>query len=410
MRLLYSTIVLIAQALVHMVALVHYKSRLWVQGRRNWRSRLQIWRKEHPGELVWVHCASLGEFEQGRPVIERIRKDKPQHIILLTFFSPSGYEIRKSYPVVDGVFYLPADTSSASIDFLDIVRPNLACFVKYEYWPNYFFGLQRRGIQLIMISAILRRNQRFFGGMAFFWLPVLRSVSHFYVQDATSAELLSEYGFTNTTIAGDTRFDRVHEMASAAPEYPEILRWSANHSVLIGGSTWPADERVLLGWWNLAPEGWKLLLVPHEVLESHVEAIQRSWPEAELWSKRHSPGWGGGRVVIVDQIGSLSALYQYASLAWIGGGFGAGIHNTLEAAAWALPIAFGPIHEKFAEAVGLIHAGAAYSVSSEAGGVDLLLRWTAPDADNRAKGQASAQFVISGRGATEHIISCLNRF
>lgn len=395
---------------MQVVALVHHKSRLWVQGRRKWRSRLQTWRAEHPGELVWVHCASLGEFEQGRPVIERIRKDMPRHTILLTFFSPSGYEIRKSYPLVDGVFYLPADTYAAANDFLDIVRPGLACFVKYEYWPNYFFSCQKQGIQLIIISAILRRNQRFFGGMSFFWLPVLRSVSHFYVQDKASAELLREYGFANTTIAGDTRFDRVHEVASAAPEYPEILRWAKNHNVLIGGSTWPADERVLLGWWNLAPEGWKLLLVPHEVLESHVEALQRSWPEAELWSKRDALGWGSGRVIIVDQVGSLSALYQYACLAWIGGGFGAGIHNTLEAAAWALPIAFGPTHEKFEEAVGLIRAGAAHSVSSEADGVDLLLRWTAPKADNRAKGKASVEFVASGRGATDKIMSCLQRY
>ena len=392
---------------MHVVALMHRKSRLWVQGRRNWRRRLQTWRAEHPGELVWVHCASLGEFEQGRPVIERIRRDKPRHTILLTFFSPSGYEIRKSYPHVDGVFYLPADTYSSANYFLDIVRPSLACFVKYEYWPNYFLGCQERGIQLIMISAILRRNQRFFGGLSFFWLPVLRSVSHFYVQDAASAQLLGAYGFKNATIAGDTRFDRVQEVASAAPEYPEIRKWSENHNVLIGGSTWPADERVLLGWWNMAPAGWKLLIVPHEVLESHVEALQRSWPQAERWSERHTQGWGSGRVVIVDQVGSLSALYQYASLAWIGGGFGAGIHNTLEAAAWALPIAFGPTHEKYAEAVALIHAGAAHSVASEADGVGLLVRWTAPETDNRAKGLASVKFVASGRGATDKIMSCL---
>jgi 3-deoxy-D-manno-octulosonic-acid transferase len=392
---------------MHGVALVHGKSRKWFDGRKDWRSRMRAWRKANSGELYWFHCASLGEFEQGRPVMERLRRERPQSIILLTFFSPSGYEIRKNYSVANGVFYLPLDTSSASGDFLDIVQPKLACFVKYEYWPNYFFGCQSRGISLIMISAILRPNQRFFGWGRFFWTPVLDSVSHYFVQDEGTQKLLNGIGINRVTLAGDTRFDRVVEIASSAAEIEEIGEWAQNAQVMIGGSTWPADERVLEAWWKDAPSEWKLLIVPHEIESGHIQAMQRLWPEAVLWSQRGAVKWKSSRVVIVDEIGKLSAMYRYATLAWIGGGFGAGIHNTLEAAAWSLPVVFGPRFEKFVEAKGLIDSGAALAARDEEEAIHLLIRLTSTSTDIAQMGSAAGAYVQARLGATDKIMSFL---
>ncbi len=407
MRLLYSMLLTLAGMLMQAMALVHRKSRLWVAGRRNWRSRLRAWRSENPGDLYWFHCASLGEFEQGRPVIERLRKEMPHSVILLTFFSPSGYEVRKSYASVNGVFYLPLDTISNANTFLDIVKPKQACFVKYEYWPNYFLGCKKRGISLILISAILRPGQRFFGFWSFFWKPVMQSVTHCFVQDDATAHLLAGLGIDRSTVTGDTRFDRVLDVAASAPELSDAARWANHAKVLIGGSTWPADERVLLNWWQKAPAHWKLLLVPHEVGHAHIQALLRMWPEAMLWSKRNELSVADARVLIVDEVGVLSTLYRYAHLAWIGGGFGAGIHNTLEPAAWKLPIAFGPKHAKFAEALGLIACGAASTGDNEEKSVELLGRLTANEADLDRMGEAAGHFVSTGRGATNKIMSFL---
>ena len=339
--------------------------------------------------------------------MERLRQERPKSIILLTFFSPSGYEIRKNYSEANGVFYLPLDTSSASSDFLDIVKPIVACFVKYEYWPNYFLGCQRRGVPLIMISAILRPNQRFFGWSRFFLKPVLDSVSHYFVQDEGTRKLLNGIGIERVTLAGDTRFDRVSEIVAAAAEIQEIREWAQNAQVLIGGSTWPADEKVLHAWWQMSTNEWKLLLVPHEIEAGHIQSMQRLWPEATLWSQRAAEEWKSSRVVIVDEIGKLSAMYRYATIAWIGGGFGAGIHNTLEAAAWSLPVFFGPRFEKFAEAGGLIDSGAAIGAHDEEEAVRLLSRFASDSTEIPTMGMAAGAFAEARRGATDKIMSFL---
>lgn len=407
MRVFYSMLVSIANAFMHAVALVHGKSRKWVDGRKNWRAHMRHWRAANPGELYWFHCASLGEFEQGRPVMERLRRERPEVVILLTFFSPSGYEIRKNYAGVDGVFYLPIDSRSGSGDFLDIIQPKGAIFVKYEYWPNYFLDCKSRGILLIMVSAILRPDQRFFGWSRFFWTPVLQCVSHYFVQDEGTLNLLVGIGIDRVTLAGDTRFDRVLEIAAGANELPEVRQWSQGAQMLIGGSTWPADEQVLHSWWQKAPDDWKMLLVPHEIGLAHIQAIQRLWPDAMLWSQLTEVGWARSRVVIIDEIGVLSTLYRYATVAWIGGGFGAGIHNTLEAAAWSVPVVFGPRFEKFAEARGLIEVGGALGVPNEAEATQLLLKITSNSAEISRMGASAGGFVVAGRGATDKIMSFL---
>jgi 3-deoxy-D-manno-octulosonic-acid transferase len=400
-------LVAFVNVLMHLAALTHGKARLWVDGRKDWRQRIRQWRAEHAGDVYWFHCASLGEFEQGRPVMERLRRDLPHSVILLTFFSPSGYEIRKNYTVADGVFYLPVDTQLASSDFLDIVRPKLACFVKYEYWPNYFLGCKRQGIPLVMVSAILRPNQRFFGWSGFFWKPVLNCVSHYFVQDEESAGLLAKVGIHACTVAGDTRFDRVAEIANEAAELNDVRNWVQGSRVLIGGSTWPADEQILHAWWQESPPDWKMIVVPHEIEKAHIYELKQMWPQAALWSERSTCDWANVRVLVVDEIGALSKLYRYADLAWIGGGFGAGIHNTLEAAAWKVPVLFGPRYEKFAEAKGLIACGAAVAASDEADGVQLLRHLTAHTEVIAGMGEKAHQFVVSGLGATNKIMSFL---
>ncbi len=407
MQSFYSMLVVFVNLLMHMAAVAHGKSRLWVDGRKNWRLRMRQWRALNTGDVYWFHCASLGEFEQGRPVIERLRSDMPQSVILLTFFSPSGYEIRKNYAVANGVFYLPIDTISASSDFLDIVRPKLACFVKYEYWPNYFLGCKKRDIPVVMISAILRPNQRFFGWSGFFWKPVLKSVSHFFVQDEQSARLLAQVDIHACTVAGDTRFDRVAEIAKAASELSEIHHWVEGFKLLVAGSTWAADERVVHAWFMHATLEWKLIVVPHEIGKAHIQDLQKLWPQAALWSERSTCDWASVRVLVVDEIGILAQLYRYADLAWIGGGFGAGIHNTLEAAAWHVPVLFGPRYEKFAEAKGLIACGAALAASDESHASQLLQLVCMNQNEISDMGNRAGQFVLAGRGATDKIISFL---
>jgi 3-deoxy-D-manno-octulosonic-acid transferase len=258
-----------------------------------------------------------------------------------------------------------------------------------------------------MISAILRPNQRFFGWSGFFWKPVLKSVSHFFVQDEESVGLLAQIGIQACTVAGDTRFDRVAEIANAAPELKDIRDWVQGSRVLIGGSTWPADEQVLHAWWQESPADWKMIVVPHEIGKAHIQDLQQLWPQAALWSQRSTCDWTSVRVIIVDEIGALSKLYRYADLAWIGGGFGAGIHNTLEAAAWKVPVLFGPRYEKFAEAKGLIACGAALAAENEAKGMQLLRHLTTHSAEIAGMGDQAGQFVVSGCGATDKIMSFL---
>jgi 3-deoxy-D-manno-octulosonic-acid transferase len=299
------------------------------------------------------------------------------------------------------------DTRSASSNFLDIVQPEVAIFVKYEYWPNYFLGCKSRGIPLIMISAILRPDQRFFGWSGFFWRPVLESVSHYFVQDEVTLKLLSGIGIECATLAGDTRFDRVLEIAETAKEVSEIREWSQGKRVLIGGSTWPADEQVLLEWWQTASGTYKLLLVPHEIGHSHIDAMLQKWPEAVLWSKRETEDLQSSNVIIIDRVGILSDLYRYAMIAWIGGGFGDGIHNTLEAAAWNVPVVFGPHYEKFAEAKGLIAVGGALSAPDEREAAQILKKLTSNIPEMARMGAAAGGFVATGRGATDKIMSFL---
>ena len=390
---------------ISIAALWNKKAALWINGRKNWKEHLRAWRSQNSGKLVWFHCASLGEFEQGRPVIEAIRKTHPDILILLTFFSPSGYEIRKKYEGADFICYLPADTPGNAQSFLEITQPNAAFFVKYEYWANYFFSSKKRNIPLFVISAILRPDQRFFGAFKAYWLKVLLCADHFFVQNETTLDLLNENGFKNATLCGDTRFDRVVEIAAKSKEIPEIAAFAQNAFILVAGSSWPQDEELISR--SAHVKSIKVICVPHEIDEAHILAIEKKFTNSIRWSQLRGKSLSNSNVMIVDSIGMLSSIYRYADAVMIGGGFGKGIHNTLEAAVWGKPIVFGPKFEKFEEARELIRRKAAISISNQQE-FDAFLEEILNHADKKnAMGQVAKEYVQSGAGATLKIVDRL---
>ncbi|WP_163716167.1 3-deoxy-D-manno-octulosonic acid transferase [Mangrovibacterium lignilyticum] len=316
-------------------------------------------------KVIWVHCASLGEFEQGRPLIEAIRKQHGDRKILLTFFSPSGYEVRKNYDQADWICYLPVDTKMNVSRFLDLIQPEMAFFVKYEFWKNYIEELSKRSIPLYLVSAIFRPEHLFFkeGVKAKWYRNVLRGVAHFFVQNAQSAELLQKVGLSNYTITGDTRFDRVAEIAANRKDLPLIERFKGSSQLLVVGSSWQPDEELLVSYLDQNPDV-KMVFAPHEVKETNIKRLMNLvGSKVVRYTQAESADPVNARVLIVDCIGVLSSVYGYADVAYIGGGFGVGIHNTLEAAIYNIPVLFGPNYLRFQEAVELVNRKLAFPVA-----------------------------------------------
>lgn len=380
------------------------KARLWYEGRKDLFCRMAEV-IDPAARVVWIHVASLGEFEQGRPIIEQIRKTHPEYKILLTFFSPSGYEIRKNYKGVDYVFYLPIDTPRNARRFLDIAHPEIAIFVKYEFWLNLLSELRRRQTRTYIVSAIFRHNSvffRFYGGM---WRQALESFDVLFVQNEESKKLLSELGFDNVLVAGDTRFDRVAEIARAAKRIDIVERFKGDNRLFVAGSTWGPDEELLIRLANDNP-GIKFLIAPHEMDESRIERIMAECRGGALRYTQCTPrtGYGSRQVMILDTMGMLASAYGYATWSYIGGGFGDGIHNTLEAATFGLPVAFGPNYQKFKEARDLVTLGAARSVTD----YEQLRTWFIPLRDNEEFLQKTRRiakdYTTRHQGATNIIV------
>lgn len=339
------------------------KAALWVNGRKKWVVQLQQWRAEHPGKVVWVHAASLGEFEQGRPVIEAIKAQYPDVKILLTFFSPSGFEIRKNYALADGVFYLPADTPHNAATFVKILKPDLTIFVKYEYWANYFIETKKAGSTLWVISGIFREKQRFFGIQKSFWSRILNQVDYFFLQNETSQALLKSVSTSDSMVCGDTRFDRVEAIAQEKLDLPIINSFlDGSRKVIVGGSTYEPEERILSALLEEIPD-LKCIVAPHEISETRIKQIETQFG---VLSARYSHGAAasGKRCLIIDNMGMLSQLYRYGTITLIGGGFGKGIHNILEAAVYGQPVFFGPTYQKFDEAVEILRVEGGFSGDS----------------------------------------------
>ncbi len=389
---------------IRIAAIFNPKAKQWITGRKNLWQRLQraINRDDN---IVWFHAASLGEFEQGRPVIEAYKEKFPDTKILLTFFSPSGYEIRKNYQGADYIFYLPPDFPGYAKRFISIVNPKAVYFIKYEFWYHYLNELRKRQIPCYIFSAIFRPNQLFFKSYGGFYRKMLKAFTHFFVQNKASKQLLQEIGFTNVDVVGDTRFDRVYTIAQQAKQLPELENFSNNRLVLIAGSTWPKDEEHIIRYINTTQKGYKYIIAPHEVDENHIKnitaQIKKSWVR---YTQSTPETIANSEVLIIDCIGILSSLYRYGDIAYIGGGFGRGIHNTLEAATFGLPIIFGPNYQKFQEAKDLLQLNAAISYNTYNQLETTLNRFDEDTTARTQSGKASKIYVEQKCGASSQIL------
>lgn len=380
-----------------------------------WKTNATLREKiDRNAKYIWFHASSLGEFEQGRPMMEKIKAEHPDYKILLTFFSPSGYEVRKNYNGADVICYLPFDTPYRVKKFVNLANPAMAVFIKYEFWGNYLCELKRREIPVYIISAIFRPDQLFFQWYGIPYRKMLTCFNHLFVQDQRSKALLEEYGITNVTVTGDTRFDRVLDVRRQAREIPVVERFVKNEKgeqmlTLVAGSSWPQDEEILFRYFNEHPE-MKLIIAPHEIHREHLMYIESllKRPSIRLSEAAGDSNLSGKDCLIIDSFGLLSSIYRYGQIAYIGGGFGAGIHNTLEAAVYGLPVLFGPKYHKFKEAKDLIAVGGGFSVSDEkafCAQMDELLTYHEV---LEASGKAAGDFVKKNAGATEQVLQELS--
>lgn len=420
MRLIYNIFIYLYLFAIRIASLFNSKARLWINGRKNIFQELQsqILNPKSSilnsnSSIIWIHCASLGEFEQGRPLIEKLKMKNEKCKILLTFFSPSGYEIRKNYAGADFVFYLPIDTASNARKFIELVKPKAVFFVKYEFWFNYLNELKNKNIPTYLVSGIFRGDHYFFKGYSAWFRKQLKAFTHFYLQDEASAKLLKSIGYINTAVIGDTRFDRVFEISQNVKAIPLIEQFKQGKDILIAGSTWKEDEELIS---NFSPDSYrdqisnfKLIIAPHEIDQAHIQSIIPLFHHSNVirFSNATEQNIKTADVLIIDNIGMLSSLYQYGSIAFIGGGFGKGIHNILEAATFGLPVIFGPNYQKFTEAKELIHSGGAFAVK-DTNELKITLNLLSDKGVMQTASHIAKHYVQSRVGATDKILNSLS--
>ena len=388
---------------VRVAALFKEKLRKMVQGHRaTWQMLRALSGKD---TYVWFHAASLGEFEQGRPLMERLRREHPEKKILLTFFSPSGYEVRKNYDGADLVCYLPFDTPLNARRFVKLARPEAAFFIKYEFWRNYIEVLYKRGIPCYSVSSIFRENQIFFRPYGRGYARCLSRMTHLFVQNETSRRLLEGIGVTNVDVVGDTRFDRVLDIRNAAKPLPLAERFAGCWKVLVAGSSWPQDEEIIIPYFNKHPN-LKLVLAPHVVSEEHLQAIERQLARPALrYSKATPKAVAEADCLIIDCYGLLSSIYRYASMAYVGGGFGVGIHNVPEAAVYGVPVIIGPNNKKFREAQALLRCGGCKEIAGAADFEQIMDAWLSDKEALATAGKAAGSYIADNAGAADRIFS-----
>ena len=392
--------------LIALFSLKNKKAQFWLKGRKGLFELIEKSLDKNK-QYSWFHFASLGEFEQGRPVLERLKSDHPNNAIVITFFSPSGYEVRKNYPLADHVFYLPVDTKENARRFVSLLNPKIAVFTKYEYWYHYFEALHENKTPLYIISGIFRKEQAFFKWYGGLHRKMLQRVSYLFVQNEESKHLLSKIGIHHVTVSGDTRFDRVDLNAKNPIKIHLIEQFCNNKNVFIAGSSWPEDEKLIGTLLSSLPE-WKFIIAPHEVTESRIESIEKLFPNSIKFSEIQKEGHAlqtleNTQVLIIDSVGILSSIYQYGHIAYIGGGFGVGIHNTLEAAAFGLPVLIGPNYSRFMEAIELLEKGAAFSIKDSAE-LKLRMNLLLKEENRLISGTAARQYVQNHTGATQKFL------
>ncbi|MFZ4454685.1 MAG: 3-deoxy-D-manno-octulosonic acid transferase [Bacteroidales bacterium] len=404
--MIYSLLIRIYYLIIRLVSLFNPKAKLLIDGQAQTFATLKA-KIDPTADYLWFHAASSGEFEQGRPLMEAIRKQHSNYKIIVTFYSPSGYEVRKNYTGADVICYLPADTRTNVNRFLDLVKPKKAIFIKYEFWHNYLHTLKKRGIETYIISAIFREKQLFFKWYGGWYRQMLLCFDHLFLQDEQSAQLLATLGVKNVTVCGDTRFDRVRDIQSLAKPLP-ILEKFANSFTLIAGSSWPKDEDIFIEYFNEHPE-MKLVIAPHEIDEEHLDSIISKLKRPFLkYSDANEANILQADCLIIDCFGLLSSIYRYGNVAYIGGGFGVGIHNLTEAAVYGIPVVFGPNFAKFREAHELIACGGGFTINDLPEFASLMDQWIKNSALLKENGAAAGNYIHQNKGATNAILQGLN--
>jgi 3-deoxy-D-manno-octulosonic-acid transferase len=409
MSVLYNCIVLIATFFLSIVALFSKKMKLFVEGRATSFAKLSIFNADD--KVVWFHAASLGEFEQGRPIIERLKQEFPSHKVVLTFFSPSGYEVRKDYELADVVCYLPMDSRRNVKQFLDTVNPTMAIFIKYEFWPNYLKGLQQRNIPTLLVSGIFRENQIFFKPFGTFMRKSLNAFDHFFVQDQASKGLLNSINQKNVTISGDTRFDRVYKILQQENELDYISEFKNNQYTVIAGSTWKEDEELLVSYINnSASDDEKFIIAPHNMNTKDIEELKKSIrKKTVLYSEKEGKVLSNFDVFIVDTIGVLTKIYSVADAAYVGGGLTKnGVHNVLEPATFGVPIVIGPAYKKYKEIVDLVALNGCKVIANQNEFSAIFTKLKENVSYRKQLGQINTRFIKDNIGATKATMKYIN--
>lgn len=406
MKFLYNFVVFIASPLLTIIALFNKKIKLFVTGRKETFSKISSLKNE---KVIWFHAASLGEFEQARPIIEEIKNSDPAYKILVTFFSPSGYEIRKNYNLADVVCYLPLDSKSNAKKFIEIVNPKLAIFIKYEFWPNLLNTLKEKEVPTILVSGILRDNQIFFKWYGGFMRKSLKAFHHFFVQNETSKELLESINFKNVTVSGDTRFDRVSKILKQDNSIDFIKEFKNNTYTIVAGSTWKEDEALLINYINnKASESEKFIIAPHNIKQEAILELQKSiLKKTVLYSERNNVNLIEYQVFIIDTIGILTKIYSYADVAYVGGGLKTGLHNILEPATFGVPVIIGNKFDKFKEAVDLVKIGGCISINNQEEFSSTFTQLKSDENFRRLTGVINKRYIQDHLGATKLIMNYL---
>jgi|AntAceMinimDraft_17_1070374.scaffolds.fasta_scaffold03736_7 3-deoxy-D-manno-octulosonic-acid transferase len=411
MTYLYNIIIKIYYFGIVITGLFNKKSRLWIYGRRNLFQKIKSSVKNDNKKIAWFHCASLGEFEQGRPIIEMFKQKYPEYKIVLTFFSPSGYEIRKNYKNADYIFYLPLDTKDNATKFIELIKPKIVFFIKYEFWFNYLNILHKKNIPVFIVSAIFRPEQYFFKWYGLWFRKQLHNITHFFVQNAESKKLLNFVKINNVSVTGDTRFDRVWAIYKQKKLFPLIKLFKQDKNLFVAGSTWPKDEdllSVLIN--NNIYKNLKFLIAPHEINKEHINEIINKFKVKTLkLSEATQDNINTANVLIIDSIGILSHLYQYATITYIGGGFGKGIHNILEPANFENPIIFGPNYNKFQEAKDLIKLKGAFCVTNSNKLIDKTKELLDDSNFLAQTSKISKNYIENKKGATENVFRSIKK-
>lgn len=408
MRYIYSFFIALYTSIIFLISPFNKKAKLIIQGRKETFLKIKkgISKKD---KVAWFHAASLGEFEQGRPLIEAFRTKYPEYKILLSFFSPSGYEVRKNYNKADVVVYLPSDSIKNAKRFIKLAHPEYVFFIKYEFWYNFISRAKHKGAKVYQVSLILRTNQYFFSNWGSWYRNQLKNFDYFFVQNNQTRYLLDSIGLNNCLITGDTRFDRVWEIAKKSKDFPKVEEFCQNDKIVLMGSSWEKDEEMMKEAMKNAKSSFKLIIAPHQIHNSHIQQIKSLFPNSIKYSEIENIDYSNkdnlDNVLIIDSIGILSSLYKYATVAYIGGGFGVGIHNILEAATFAKPIIFGPNYFKFKEAIDLIEKEGAFSFKESNKLVDVIDKLLEKEDYYKKSSDICSGYIEENIGACERILS-----